>query len=430
MQTNAIWFLFFFVTTEAFGFRQAEWGGLGTGNMGWFGLAQLMLVGIAAIAVPRGVRYLYHARRTAIGSTALLIGLLPIYLVFVTMLRGAFASDIGYGEMFVSLFSAKGLIFVFLLAYLMSLKNGFKTALGATSVFSLISAISIYVILAFQIETVVVTSSVSSEITRFFRAIYPTGFLVAVGWMLFLSRYIVLGGGANIAASMLCLGATIAQFHRSVLAATLVTVLAFALWVVLSGRRGESLRKFWVTSLFIAAGLAAALIVLFTNSNLSGYIFESINEFMLGSGNSGHRFDIVANSWSYAVSDTFGFGLGLDWERVEDFRGYLEASFVAGPTLDSSYANIVISSGIPGIAVYLTFLISVFRLSSIKAMRDDAPLLRVFALFLRMFLIFTLVAGLGTDVVLLTSASTVFALLLVASVSLQDQRLKKGKFST
>jgi hypothetical protein len=429
MQTNAIWFLFFFVSTEGFGFRRAEWGGLGTGNIGWFGLAQLMLMGIAAIAIPRGLRYLYHARRTTIGSTALLISLLPVYLVFVTMFRGTFASNIGYGEMLTNLFSAKGLIFVFLLAYLISLKNGFKTALDAISTFSLISAISIFVILIFQIETVVVTSSTSSDMTRFFRVIFPTGFLVAVGWMLFLSRYIVLGGGANIVASMLCLGATIAQLHRSVLAATFFTVLAFAFWVIFSRRRGESLRKFWVASLFIAAGLAIGFIVFSTNSDLSEYVFGSIDEFMLGSGNSGLRVNIVANSWSYVVSDTFGVGLGLDWERVEELRIYLETSFVAGPTLDSSYANIIISSGIPGIAVYLAFVVSIFRLSSIKAMRDDEPLVRVFALFLRMFLIFTLVAGLGTDIVLLTPASTVFALVLVAAVSLQDHRLK-GKSST
>ncbi|HCZ01548.1 MAG: hypothetical protein A3D16_18545 [Rhodobacterales bacterium RIFCSPHIGHO2_02_FULL_62_130] len=425
MQTKAIWFLFFFVSTEAFGFRRAEWGGLGTGNMGWFGLAQLMLMGIAAIAVPRGLCYLYRNRRTAIGSTALLIGLLPVYLVFVTILRAALASDISFGEMFRNLLSAKGLIFVFLLAYLISLKNGFKTALNATSVFSLVSAISILIILLFQIETAVVTSSTSSDITRFFRALFPTGFLVAVGWMLFLSRYIVLGGSTNIVASMLCLCATIVQFHRSVLAATFFTILAFALWVIFSKRRGESPRKLLVTSLFITAGVSVGFIVSSTNSDLAGYLFESINEFMLGSGNSGHRFNIVANSWSYVVSDTFGFGLGLDWERVEEMRTYLETSFVAGPTLDSSYSNIVISSGIPGVALYLMFVVSMFRLSSIKAMRADAPLQRVFALFLRMFLIFILVVGLGTDIVLLTSASTLFTLLLVAAVSLQNHRLKK-----
>lgn len=425
MQTNAIWFLFFFVSTEAFGFRRAEWGGLGTGNMGWFGLVQLMLLGIAAMAAPHGLHYLYRNRHKAIGSTALLICLLPAYLIFVTMIRGAFVSDISYGEMFRNLISAKGLIFVFLFAYLISLKNGFKAALDAISVFALISAISIFLILGFHIETAVATSSSSSDVTRFFRALFPTGLLVAVGWMLFLSRYIVLGGSVNIVASMLCLGATIAQFHRSVLAATFLTVLAFALWVIFSRRRGESRRKFWVAAQFIAAGAAVVFVVFSTNSDLSGYIFESINEFMLGAGNSGHRFNIIANSWSHVISDTFGFGRGLDWERVDDLGAYLEMSFVAGPTLDSSYANIIISSGIPGVAVYLVFLVSVFRLSSIKAMRDDAPLERVFALFLRMFLFFILVAGLGTDMVLLTSASTVFALLLVAAVSLQDHRSKR-----
>jgi hypothetical protein len=158
----------------------------------------------------------------------------------------------------------------------------------------------------------------------------------------------------------------------------------------------------------------------------SGYVTQSIEEVVGLSGNSGHRFNVIANAWSFIFFDTFGFGLGLDWDRTDDFAIYLEQAFAAGPTFDSSYANVIILLGLPGIALYFWLFLQIAGLTGSSATANDEQIERVFAMFLQPFIVYSVIVGFGADIVIVSPATVPFLLVIVMAVRLQELRSNKG----
>lgn len=406
--------------------RGTSWGGLGTASLGWFGVLQLLVGLISIAAIPAGLGYLIRNRNSGVGAAVLALSLAPLYMFIVTLARGVQNSNVEWSEVVRSVIQLKSFLLIYLFAFLISRKNGFTLSLRMLSLYALVSAGFIVVIVIFGVETKVSTVSTSADVTRFFRAIFPTSFLVATGWLLFFYRYLTFGGVGNISASLFCLAATVLQMHRSTLVAVCVTIIVFACWFIVTRRITTSARKVLVIG---SIGVVATAMIYYLSSGSGlgvAYLTASISEVTGLSANSGHRLLIISNSLDYVLSNTYGLGVGFDWERIDDMAAYLKYSFVAGPTFDSTYANVVIVLGLPGILLFAWLIWRLASLARLQTKSQDEPLARMYAMFLGSFLVFSIMVGLGTDVALISSASATFVLVLVSAVRFREIRLGRG----
>jgi hypothetical protein len=427
MQTNILWFLIYFMTTEGFGLRSESWGGLGKAGLGWFGALQILVAIISVAAIVPGMKYLFRNRKTPIGSAVLMISLLPVYMILVTIARGAFVADVGFGELFRNLLQLKFFLLLYLFAYLISRRNGFEIALQAMAIYALVTAVSILLIITFDLQTAVAVAKTSpTDVTRLFRMTFPGALLVAMGWLLYFSKFLTRGGISTGIASLVCLAATISQLHRSTLASIAVTILVLAYWVFTSAKVTTSKRR-WVLGGVFGILVIGAILTFSSSAGLAlDYVKASLEEVTNVSGNSGLRANIVRNSWIYIFSDAFGLGLGLDWDRSDDLATLVETAFTAGPTFDSSYANVIIVFGLPGVGLYVWLLMQLAGLTRSRNMARDEPLERAFALFLRAFLVYCVIVGLGYDFVVVSSGTATFSFVIVAAVRLQELRSNRA----
>lgn len=422
----AIWFLVFFVTTEGYGLRMESWGGVGGVFVGWFGVLQILLALVALVMLPKGLNDIIRGLRNPIGTPLLILAVaMPIYLFLLTILNSSFFDgDINFSKIINNILMVKPVLLLFLFANLTSRPEGLKMASDMLALNALVAALVIIAIIALQIETAVVSVLLSEDLSRSFRAIFPASLLVAAGWLLFWSRYLNRGGGFMILASMICLIATVMQMHRSTLFAVIV-VFVFLLARLYFVRLGiHSFRK-WLLIVLVCAILFAPTYYIIAISPTALLIATSaFDELFSLSGNSGHRALLVANSFAFIMA-RLGFGVGFDWERIEDFGYYLHTSFVAGPTLDSTYANIIIVYGIPGIILFLWLASEIFKAGTLKQSKLLRPLDKEITFFIRPFLIYCLFLGLGTDIVLISPSSAIFALFLLIVNRLQKHQSKQ-----
>ncbi len=314
------------------------------------------------------------------------------------------------------------MLLLFLFANLTTRPDGVKIALNMLALNALIAAITIIAIIGLQIETAVVTVSQSEDINRLFRAIFPNALLVAAGWLLFWSRYLTRGGGFLLLASLICLFSTVIQMHRSTLLTAFVVLLFLFARMHLVRLGLHSLQKLVLTVIAGVILFVTAYYVIFVSSTAFLVASSAFVELFSLSGNSGHRALLVSNSLDY-VLDSFGFGVGLHWERVNDFDNYLYRSFVAGPTLDSTYANIIIVYGIPGMLLFLWISREIFKAGSLERWISLQTLEKEVTFFVRPFLVYCLGLGLGTDVAILSANSVVFVLYLIIVSLLQQQQV-------
>jgi hypothetical protein len=393
---------------------------LGTASIGWFGALQLLLILVSLATVPKGFNYLVGTYRSKFGLPVLILAVvMPIYALIVTLGRGMFGSVVGIGETVRNLMFMKALLPYFLFAYLVSRPQGLKTALDMLALHSVIAALAITLVIVLQIETAVVSISTSDDdITRLFRAIFPNALLVAAGWLLLWSRYLVQGGLITLAASMVCLFATVIQLHRS-------TIIAVAAVLVLLLVRTPRVRGFsQINRKCALAGIAASILitssyyVLFRSPTTSEFLMSALDELLSSSGNAGHRMLIITNSFNYVLSETFGLGLGLDWKLVDDLEQYLFAAFVAGPSFDSSYANVIIVFGVPGVLLFIWMLFNLFLIGNLRFCSQAEPEECEAVFFLRPFLLYCTIVGLASDIVMVSSNAVTFALVIVIAVRL------------
>lgn len=426
-ETKILWFVIYFVSTEGGGFRTNSWGGLGSSELGWFGAMQLLVAAISVVAVIPGFNELVRWCRTGVGVLVLAVGLIPLYLGVTTLLRAVTGSGAGISDIFGSLVQLKFFLMVYLFAVLLSKPNGLRDALRMMSIYALAAAVSIIIIVAFKIHSDVALVLTSTDITRAFRVIFPAALLVGTGWMLFLSQYVVSGRLADLGASLICLSATVMQLHRGTLIAVGATVLLFVLWIMGSFRIVSGARVWRAIGFFAALGIGVAYYVLHSGVALA-YLLASGSELIGLSADFLHRIMLILNSWNYVVSSTFGLGVGLKWEHVDDFWTYLNTAFVAGPTFDSSYANIIIVLGIPGVALFLWLYIRLAGMSKMLRGSHSDPFARMFGFFIGAFVIFSALVGLTTDFALISDGASVFVLVLVMASRMQ-YLLRKGEIS-
>ena len=427
MRIKFFWFLLYFISTEGFALRGDSWGGFGTPSIGLFGISQLLLWLVSLIAVLPGLGVLVHHSKSNGGKLALAFGLIPLYMYIVSVLGLIWGSEISLAGLFSTFVELKFFLMFYLFVYLCSKPNGIEKALDGLAFSSVVLSLSFLVIVIFDVETAVTAVKESSDITRLFRVIVPGSLLMAIGGYLFFSRFIVSGGVYNILFSFICMMANVAQMHRGVLIATFVSTLVLIKWSVFESNLMPLKRKIFVVCFWGVIIFSGSILSFSSGGLVSEYLSANTTEILEFSSNFGHRIFLVVNSWNYVISDTFGFGVGFVWEHVDDLEVYLFNSFNAGPTNDSSYANIIIILGVPGIFLFagIFYTLSVF-FKSIRANSRD-PFLRGMGVFFGVVLIYILLVSTSSDIIFISNSTVIFSIFIALSFSLRH-RVGRGPY--
>lgn len=416
---HALWFMVFFVSTMGFGLRNNSWGGLGMPGLGWFGVMQLLVGVLSLVGMIPWLNTLFGSRISGVKGAVMAVGLIPFYLIAASMVHSISDYEVPFSDIVRNLLQFKFFIMIYLVGMLVSRPRGMEEALDALGAYALVSAVALIVILVFHVQSDATFISTSLDVTRFFRVIFPGGPLVAAGWILFFCRYLVFGKFANLLCSFVCLGSTLILLHRGTLIAVAVTTLVIVYWLITSRHLTTPRRKWTILGSFGALVLGAGTYAFATSRLLQGYILMSSNQVANRSGTMLLRQMLITNSWDYVMSTTFGLGIGLKWQEVDDFWTYRYTAFVAGPTNDSAYANIILVLGLPGVALLVWLFFSLASLSKrLRNSRDDS-FAKIAGLFLGALFVFNLVGGVSGDVMLLTGGSTICGIALVLAARLE-----------
>ena len=427
MKIKFFWFLIFFICTEGFALRGDSWGGFGTPSIGFFGISQLLLWIVSLIAVLPGLGVLVRHSKSNGGKLALAFGLIPLYMCIVSFLGLLWGSEISLAGLFSTFVEMKFFLMFYLFVYLFSRPNGIEEAIHALAFNSVVLALSSFLLLIFELETAVTIVKESTNITRLFRVIIPGSILLAAGGYLFFCRFIVSGGVYNILFSLICMTANVAQMHRGVLVATFFGILVLIKWNVFDSNLMQLKRKIFVICFWSIIIFSGAILSFSSAGLVSEYLSANTTEILEFSSNFGHRIFLMINSWNYVISDTFGLGVGMVWEHVDDFAAYIFSSFIAGPTNDSSYANIIIILGVPGMLLFaqIFYTLSVFFRSLRKNFRD--PFLGQMGLFLGVFLIHILFVSATSEIIFISNSAVIFSIFIALSFSLRN-RVNRGSY--
>lgn len=402
-----LWFILLFSSFEGLGLRSASWGGLGSDGLGWYGILQLLSIGLALI-VPFFIKpSVFFDRRNRMGLPSLLL-LALVGIVLLQAIAGMFLSGTPdlpeIGSNFVKL---KYLLFYFLFVYLLTRPNGIRIAIHSVAAMAVLaSVIALFVVLTNR-STDAIGLLISDMVGREFRVILPTSLLVTFGFFYFFSlqtiqRNVLLWGGV-----LLCFGATLIQMHRSVLIGLTLTTLyaVFNLY-------GVKLRN--IVYLSLAMALVGVGVMLVFNTigygidNLLENITSTYDEITSKSGNFAVRLLLPLNSLEYVLENYLLLGVGLDWQPIEDLDAYMFLDvFYATPTYDSAFNNVIIIFGVLGIAVYLFLIVQQLRtLRSIIAQTSgEIRMLAYTALFM---LLYALLTGTSSDTMILQNGAFIF----------------------
>jgi hypothetical protein len=119
--------------------------------------------------------------------------------------------------------------------------------------------------------------------------------------------------------------------------------------------------------------------------------------------------NLVLNSFNYVLNNYLLICVGLNWERLTNFLFYLKYSFIAGPTFDSGYANIIITYGIIGLVFYFYLIFNLLKiLNSIKLSNNNFVLAKT----LKYLLIFIIFNSIGSDNFLIYNSALLFSFLI------------------
>jgi len=400
------WAALYFVAFDGFSFRQLSWGGLGLGNgsLSWFGILQLAYAAVSVIAAVPALMIIYRLRTSPFGVPLLLVLLLPIWALTNSLITAFIGGAINPALIVSNLIAFKNIYVAFPIVVLLNGARGLSIGINAFRIASLAASLSALAILILGVPSDVLRMTTSTDATRFFRVIYPSGLLVAAGWIYFLSAHYVRGGWRNLVFSLVCLSATLIQLHRSVILGVVLVAILMAAGFI---RRPKSLLRYQTityTVFTILVGLFGIFYALPKLPVIQTYFSSSAAQ--VASASSSFRMQLLENSVEYMITKTFGLGVGMHGVPVEDFGRYIETAFNAGPTFDSTYANIVIVYGVPGIAVFSVAFFGVYRLAQLLS-SFRGIFNRVYGMFLSLFAAYIAVLGFGSDWLFLHSSTAV-----------------------
>lgn len=393
--TYSLWILLYFTSFEGFGLRTFSWGGLGKSSLGWFGVLQVivaMLIFTAPLLLKKRLIF-----KEILTIPLLLLNLLLLLVLFQAMfINGSFSNFLKLRYIYIH----------FLFVLLLSLPNGLKIAVRALIFCALLSSfLATYIILTGYTSDVI-TVLESDMADRTFRVLLPTSMLIAIGFFINISKFQIDKGFKYLLFSIICFVPLVLQMHRNVLI-SLSLVILYSIY-----KLNKLNLKNFATLLVTLCGIILGSIFVFSRIGFTYGIFvESLSisqeEIFSVGGNFGIRVFLVINSFTFTIKNYFPIGVGLKWEGVDDHAKYLIDQFVAGPTLDSGFANIIIVFGLLGLFVYIYLFYSIYRGLTFLVKNYFYRTLSFGLLF---SFIYLLITSISTDNFLIYNSSFIFTL--------------------
>ena len=404
------------MVTDGFGFRDDSWGGFGVSSFGLFGILQLFFGIIVVISIIPGLIVLIKNAKDSLGRLALLYGLIPFYMVLVSFVYGFIGNNFAVSQIYESMTQMQFFLTFYIAILLIYRRKGLKIAINSMGLYSVIFAISLLLIYIFDIQSNVVTILMSDDATRSLRIIIPAPILLFTGACLFFARYLISKGLLNLFLSIICIFVSTLQLHRGVLIGTIAVIFTYV-WL----NRYNS-KILYIYSILLIVGFVLVVngdsIFDYTSSSIFDYTSSSILEMLEVAGNFGHRVFVILNSFEYIISNTLGLGVGVVWEYVTDFELYLMNAFIAGPTYDSTYANVIILLGFPGVLLLSYLAVSLHRLFKLLQAKSNPTFIITMGFFLGPLSIYLMLISVTSDILFLENSSAIVAVIFAISFRL------------
>ena len=426
---QCLWFVSLFVFTDGFGWRENSWGGAGEGgSIGWFGFLQLIIFASSLLTLPFAVSVSMKIFLPAfrLGMLSLLAS--PFYLLFLLFFHGATGLAPSALESLSNITALKSQYSLYLFIFLLSRPGGVTMGFNQIQIWALFASFTALLFALTGYETAVFRQLASeSDMLRQFRILMPQAALCVLGWTLFGAKYIAARRPIDGIFCLVCLLALLTQMHRGVLLSSGVA-LFYLVWVWF--KTGAVSNQKVVRAIFALLAVPPMIWLLIPSSIIQivvNMIDLSIFEANVSKGafiTSKYRYEIVINSFNQVVAQTGGAGFGFFWKAF-DLQDIVAASYVQAVTLDSTFANLLITGGIPAVIFAGILFSSAFLvLRSIHAKSEENIILKV---SVTSSLLFLLINGISTDI-LFTGTTTPFCMLLLAILAVKSGALGKRKY--
>lgn len=347
-----IWLYLLFIFFEGFGLRTQSWGSMSGSSLGFFGILQLLGFCIAiTFALTHGFKMLSTSQRMSYVNRFI--------HVFYVLTFGYFLVSLLIGgssyETFMNLLSLKSYIYFPLIVYLLRGNDGHEALLRAMKVAGLICIIALVRVLIFNYPSSVIEILIGQDATHSFRVMMPFSTIFAV---LFYHYFTTLYSKINmryIALSIIYFFVLLLQMHRTVLLAVFLSILALMIL-----NRSKKITRISFVILAMSALPVADVLQERASIDIAANYKATVDEISEDKGGLSFRDELVKNALNYVVYQGNIFGVGFDWERVVNFKLYAARKFVKGPVFDSSYYNIIILYGLPGMLLFFSLFIRIF----------------------------------------------------------------------
>jgi hypothetical protein len=406
-----IWFLVLFSSFEGFGLRAQSWGGLGLSPIGWFGILQLLTI-LIAILYPFIYKTNYFNRKGLLGTPILLVYLLIVIIVIQSLIQSILFHVFPLEEIIRNLIKIRYVFFYFLFVSLMRTERDIKISLQVIVFSSLVSVIIAFIFIIFNIDAVSIVKSTSNYAGKEFRVIMPTGILISFAYFYSLSNLRTKYKLNYLLLMLFSFLGILIQLHRNVII-SLFLVSLFAFMVIFGLKFKRIISSLFVIGILILGVYFVFKMISYRPDLILNNYLQTKQEILSNEGNFGVRTYLVVNSIDYVYENYFILGVGLNWERMTDYKDYIYYRFLAGPNLDSGYHNIIIIYGLLGILVYLFlfYRIIMVNIRNILSKKKDIYLSHT----ILFSFIYILLTAISQDNFMLYSSTIIFIYIIAVS---------------
>lgn len=275
-------------------------------------------------------------------------------------------------------------------------------------IFSLVSALIIYIQVIFGVYSNVSWGRVGNSLTDKYRLFTPTSSLLFFFIFYSLGSFFIEKKTKIFLLFALFLsGAYLLQMHRSVIASFAILLLVY--FVTVPGIR-KSKKLFYSIILSLSFILIFSIVLNIIGFHFN-YIFSSVNitDTELGSerGTFWLRLRVLFNTIVYIINNYPLFGRGLNWEML-NLYDYTFQGIALTPTFDSGFTNIFLIFGFVGFFSFSYLFYAIIKHSYIFARNNFNPHIQNISQSIFIFFIYLAMISFTSDVFVLSAHVIMF----------------------
>jgi len=394
--STIFWVLFLFIFFDGFGLRKNQWD---NNYLGIYKILQKLFLFLSLFYFV----FRFHLFFNKLNSLSIAIKiyfLLLLIILIQSIFQFIFNEHISIIYLFDNFLKLKYILLYFFVTTFIFYFDDCDSIVNAFIFSGFLSILSIVLVFFFNYKSDSINLSFTNQIDRQMRIIIPTSLILVFNLFYFLNLFFIRKKIYFLLLSFLFLLFTIVQLHRSVLFSISICFIIFIFNYYKSMTFNFKLLLIFILLFFL----------IYLNFSFDGILFNTFNsgfnDVINNTGTISGRNNLILNSLYYSFNNYLLLGVGLNWEKLTNFLFYLKYSFIAGPTFDSGYANIIITYGIIGLISYSFLFYSLFKsLNNIKISNKYFILAKTFK-FLLIFIIFN---SFGSDNFLIYNSTLLFS---------------------